>query len=208
MYCAKVKRTTSKQVNLRDKQLPYTYQGKHGEVTIHQITQCSPDGETQAILHYQCGDGEIQTCHLQYHYYVPSIGVVCTFDPETDEIEITASVYTVSHEWAPVRRLSITNESYMYNGDKYTIVAGELFTLLVIKNGDIRNPIVVESIEEAANFGLVWQYDRDVPMRIGGSCHTGHINHNGGIELVDGTVYPTVDVLESPLPASYFFGVY
>lgn len=204
MYQVPMTQTTSHSVNLLNRQLPYTYQYRGTTVTIHQVTECSPDGEAVAVLVYQIDGGERVRVELQYHIYIWDIGVQCGFEPETDALEVYANEDITKDTWVTIRQLCISSKSHMYNGSKYHVIAWDLYTILLIKDGDIRNPIVVDSIDDAATYGISWREERAVPMTVNGVTTSGTINQDRQIVLLDGSVHP-IEELES-VPASYFYG--
>lgn len=202
MYMVKIKTNKSTCVSLCSQPLPFTYNRNGHKFTIHEITADPVTG--QFVIMLQCDDGEIQTFDTQYHRHCTTNGISCHNETADGAWVISANVDINVDVWYPAWKIAYTGMPFVHDNESYTIIGGDIHDLLLLKNGDITHPIVVRTIDEANQYGIVWTNNNDVLMSFkDGSNGRGMIVDNTTILLNDGTTRNFSDLQKKP--HQYYF---
>lgn len=204
MYMVQIETKSTTCVSLCEQPLPFTYTRGGHNFTIHEVTTDIATGLPVIML--QCDDGEVKPYDTQYHRHSTSNGISCHNETADGEWVISLYVDINVDVWYPLWKLAFAGATFVHDNDSYNIIGGDFHDLLILKNGDIAHPIVIRTIDEAREYGIVWSESNQVVMTFkDGSTGRGTVVDKTTVLLNDGSTRNISDLQKKPRPY-YFVG--
>lgn len=204
MYHVNIRNKQVTEIRLRNLELPYKYNRNGVENVIYSV-EFGDDG--MYAISFRVGDGEIKHYDMQRHHFISEPGITAYYDWDEGWV-YSVYVDSVTSRCVPLYYVEANNLEFVWGNDTYNVLAVDIFNVLLVKNRDITNPIVVSSIEEAEQYGLVWDESRgDVNLRLHAPHNksSGRITRDGNILLSTGETRSLQDLYD--IPYQYAFGL-